>query len=375
MPFPMPTRTGDRRGVALLTTMLLVMLLLVAVTAAFTRSSSEFRTATDQTAVVDAFALAQSGLDSYLAGQPSMPTTLPDSQVFPLPGGRAVVTLRAARISGSDSTFVLISRGENTTTNRYNRTATRATRTVAQLLRRSSGSLSIPAGFTALSGFDKNGNSGSLSGVDHCTTGAAPLPSIPGVAVPQISTLNPLPMYTGHTGPINGNPDNVPVTIGTPGPSGTARNAIPVDWQGVVSQTAIVPHYYRSSTGTWTPSSPPTSGSAYPIVFIDGDYTGKFPGNEQGILIVTGNITLNGNTDWNGILLVGGTLTSNGNNTVYGAILTGLNIMLGQAVPVQAVGNGTKIYQYDSCEITNALAPFSGWQRLGNAWVDSWPSY
>ena len=90
---------------------------------------------------------------------------------------------------------------------------------------------------------------------------------------------------------------------------------------------------------------------------------------------MTGNLTLNGNTNWNGILLVGGTLTSNGNNKVYGATFTGLNIKLGMSVATQSLGNGNKTYQYDSCEIANALMPFAGWSRLGNAWVDTWPSY
>ena len=83
-----------------------------------------------------------------------------------------------------------------------------------------------------------------------------------------------------------------------------------------------------------------------------------------------------GNTDHNGIVLVGGNLTGNGNNTIYGATFMGLNIMLGQTIgSYNDIGNGTKTYQYDSCEISNALHPFAGWQRLGNATVDNWPSY
>jgi hypothetical protein len=95
----------------------------------------------------------------------------------------------------------------------------------------------------------------------------------------------------------------------------------------------------------------------------------------QGILIVTGDLTFNGSAKWNGIVLVGGTITSNGNQTVTGAVITGLNIKLGMAVPINTLGNGNKTYQYDSCDITNAMSPFSGWSRLGNATVDNWPSY
>jgi len=80
------------------------------------------------------------------------------------------------------------------------------------------------------------------------------------MAVPQISAGNINPMYSGHTNPINGNPDNIPVTIGTPGIAGTAKDAIPIDWAGIADRSAITPNYYRSPAGTWSPSSPPTEG-------------------------------------------------------------------------------------------------------------------
>jgi hypothetical protein len=371
---------SDRRGVALLTTMLLVILLLVAVVGAFTRTSGEFRTANDQASQVDALALAQSGLDRYLVAQTSLPGTLPDSQIFAMTGGRAVVTLRAVRLSANDSTFVLISRGENTSTNRYAANTATATRTVAQLLRRSSGSFETEAGFVALSGFEKNGNSGSLSGVDACTT--SPQPSIPGIAVPSDPDNPSVPWYDGHTGPIDGNPDNTPVSIGTPGTGGTAKDVVDIDWAGIVDQTSITPNFYQKTTspasGAW-PSSAEISGNNWPIVMVTGDKTignGDVPaGGGQGILIVTGNLTFNGSAKWNGIVLVGGTITSNGNQTVTGAIITGLNIKLGIEVPVNTLGNGTKLFQYDSCDVSKAMTPFAGWQRMGNATVDNWPSY
>jgi hypothetical protein len=370
----------DRRGIALLTTMLLIILLLVAIVGAFTRASGEFRTANDTASQVDALALAQSGLDRYLVAQTSLPGTLPDSQVFTMTGGRAVVTLRAARLSANDSTYVLISRGENTSTNRYAANTATAVRTVAQLLRRSSGGFTTPAGFVALSGFDKNGTSGSLSGVDACST--SPQPSIPGVAVPSDPSDPSAPWYTGHTSPIDGNPDNTPVAIGTPGTGGTAKDAVDIDWAGIVGQTSITPTYYQKTTspssGSW-PTDAQISGSNWPITMVTGDKTignSEVPsGGGQGILIVTGDLTFNGSAKWNGIVLVGGTIESNGNQTVTGAIVTGLNIKIGIAVPINTLGNGNKLFQYDSCDVANAMSPFAGWQRMGNASVDNWPSY
>ncbi|HET9134866.1 MAG TPA: hypothetical protein VFN90_11210, partial [Gemmatimonadales bacterium] len=120
-------------------------------------------------------------------------------------------------------------------------------------------------------------------------------------------------------------------------------------------------------------------GTNWPIVFVEGNKTlnnSDVPSPAgQGILIVTGDLTMNGNTKWSGIVLVGGRLTSNGNNTVLGATYSGLNIKLGQTVSTQTLGNGTKTFQYHSCHIASAMARFGGWQRMTNAWVDNWPSY
>jgi hypothetical protein len=387
-----PERDANRRGVALVTVMLLVLLLVVAIAGAFIRTSTEQRAALDATAQVDAFAIAQSGVDLYLIGHSSVPTTLPDSATYNVTGGRAVVTLRYFRrsaVSPVDTVLLITSRGE-ATGDRYNYSTSRATRTVSQLLRFAPGLLEVSGGFFALSGFDKNGNSGAMSGVDHCAVPPAPLASIPGVVVPSVAGNPATADYSGPTGPIDGNPDNTPVILGTPGPTGTAKDHLGFDWHGISQRTSITPDYYEKTVApliAWAPSAPPTSGSAWPMIFVQGDYSGKFPGNGQGIFIVTGNLTLNGNTDWSGVVLVGGTISSNGNNTVYGATYSGLNLavpaynppnaaLAGFPVPgVQALGNGSKTYQYDSCVIGKAMAQFGDWARLGNAWTDNWPSY
>ncbi|HEY4099520.1 MAG TPA: hypothetical protein VGM20_01430, partial [Gemmatimonadales bacterium] len=103
----------------------------------------------------------------------------------------------------------------------------------------------------------------------------------------------------------------------------------------------------------------------------------------QGILIITGNLTISGNSagsntegnTWDGIVLVGGTLTGNGTQTIDGAIMTGLNVITGGTPGGESVGNGTKVYQYNSCSITKALKPFGSWTRLANAKTDNYPFY
>ena len=75
------------------------------------------------------------------------------------------------------------------------------------------------------------------------------------------------------------------------------------------------------------------------------------------------------------LTLAGGNLTSNGNNTVEGAVVSGLNVELGQSLPPASVGNGTKVFQYNSCNVTRAMAQMAQLVGYSNAWVDNWPTY
>jgi hypothetical protein len=233
--------------------------------------------------------------------------------------------------------------------------------TVAQgLSSDDSAPLDLDAAFTSLSGIDKNGNSGALDGNDHCTAPGGSMPPIPGVAVPNGT-------YTGHTNPINGNPDNAPVGLGSPGPAGTAKDEVDIDWAGITAGTVLPPDFVHP---TW-----PTTGQFdnWQVVKANGDLS--LPSDGKGILIVTGNLTLSGSQRWDGLVFVGGTITSNGNNAIYGAVITGLNVKLGINVPQQAIANGNKTFQFDSCNLTRALGHIGSLQRVRNGWVDTWSSY
>lgn len=373
---PHLARRGDRRGVTLVMVMLLVCIMMLAITGALLRTNAERRNAMDGAAQVDAFAIAMDGIDRYLTGVTTLPSVLPDSQVFTVAGGRAVVTLRPVRLATTDTLLILVSRGEQTSGNRYASDAAVATRTVTQLVRWGSGKLKLPAAFVSLRGFDKNGAAGSISGVDACATAPAPLASIPGLAVPSVSTTILTPDYTGPLGVIDGSPDNQPVALGTPGPTGTAKDSIAIDWAGIRARTAITPTFYYKTTspisGHW-PASSELTGSHWPITFVEGDLS--LPSDGQGILIVTGDLTISGSDQWDGLVLVGGTITSNGNNNIAGGLFTGLNVLIGTVVPRQSVGNGTKTFQYNSCAVSKALGALGGWNRLGNARTDNYPSY
>ena len=60
------------------------------------------------------------------------------------------------------------------------------------------------------------------------------------------------------------------------------------------------------------------------------------------------------------MVLVGGALTSNGVERIDGAVIAGLNLLLGEAAGQVDLGNGNWVYQYDACNVMNALKGL-GW--------------
>lgn len=95
------------------------------------------------------------------------------------------------------------------------------------------------------------------------------------------------------------------------------------------------------------------------LTFVDGNIT-LGPGNPtgQGTLIVTGNLTLDGNFNWNGVILVLGAgsvyRSGGGHGNIYGAIFvakfpkTGLTTDVFQAPTFDTSGGGTSNIQYSS---------------------------
>ena len=359
----MSVRPG-RRGSALAMTIIVIAIMGVAVAITFARLSSERRINADGQAQVDAFTVAQSAIDNYLSTRNSKPGASQDTTYTNLSGGTATVSLRMLRESTTTllpAVYVITARGSSTGAIRYDSRTPPAERQVATYALWTPAPLDLDAAITSLGGMDKAGGAGSMNGTDACGVN----PAIPGVAVASGTGVNGT-NYTGATGPIDGNPDNTPVNLGTSGPGGTAKDQVTIDWNGIVNGSVLPPNYIYP---TWPTASQMAN---WPVIRANGDLT--LPGNGQGILIVTGNLTINGSNTWQGLILVGGTVTSNGSNTNRGAVVAGLNTKLGQN-PGQSSMNGTKSYQYDSCALTRALGKIGSIQRVRNGWTDTWSSY
>jgi hypothetical protein len=355
----------ERRGFAIPIAILVIAVLTIMLAGGFSLVSAERRSVSDQKSQISAFRIAEQGLeiylvrrDSLLAGDPNY-TVIPgakDSVRIMMTGGYADVSLTRLRPPTGSQSGLYIARSRGTETANVYAGTPQGVRTVAQYVLWESAPMQVLAGWTALSGFQKNGAAGTLSGVDLCKDSVARA----GVIVPNS------PGYTGNTSAPAGNP---PIQV-------LPADSIHIDWNAIVNGNAITPTI-TIPPGSWpgaalTAAFADTTSTYYPIIRVNSDWT--LPTSGRGMLIVTGSLTINGSNGWYGVVLVGNDLVSNGTNGIYGATVSGLNIKLGTYVPA-STGNGTKTYQYSSCEVAKATMSSGHLVTLPNTWVDNWVEY
>jgi hypothetical protein len=213
--------TNRREGFAIPMAIMVIGFLSVSLMAAFGRVEAEHRVTTNRNTMVDAFSLAQTGLERFVStrgalGFTSTPPAAAESTTITLTGGSAQVVLTQVR-SGTNPMYVIRSTGITTAPALSGFLPAR--HTVAMYYRWNPGSMDVYAGWTSLTGNQKNGNSGELSGIDNCGS----QPNVAGVATP--------------TGQWSANGGFTPQ--GTPGhqPMGTQAQmaaVIDIDWAGIV---------------------------------------------------------------------------------------------------------------------------------------------
>ena len=361
----MPNRIHSRAGFALPMVILVMLVLTVGLTGSFAFITSERRVIDNITQQNNAFLTAQSGLDEFLwnrggLGFSGMPGAT-ETDTLNIRDGTAEVVLERLRpeVGGDPAIYVIRSTGVIPGPRTQDPDARR---TVAQMAEWQSATMTAKAGWMSLTGLHKNGNSGTISGVDRC--GAQP--SVDGISVPE----DPGFTATGGFEPEGDLPveewDEIEELI----------QELNIDWPGIVNMTSITPDVVLPG-GSW----PSFSNSDYwPIIHVTGDYS--LPSTGRGILIVTGgSLVINGSKTWDGLALVGEHITSNGNGTINGATYTGLDAILApdpqqwaEDLGKNSVGNGNKKFQYDSCMIGSAMESFGGLRVLDNTWMDNWPA-
>src|SRR3954465_11355727 len=220
----------ERRGFAIPIAILVIAVLTILIAGGFSLVSAERRSVADQKSQISAFRIAEQGLelllirrDSLLINQPgySKVPGAKDSIRININGGYADVSLTRIRpVRGSQSGLYVIRSKGTETAGAYAGTP-QGVRTVAQYVLWEPAPMQVLAGWTALSGLQKNGAAGTLGGVDACGDSAA----VAGVGVP----VNP--GYTGNTSAASGSPaiDSIP------------PDSVHIDWNGIVNANAITP--------------------------------------------------------------------------------------------------------------------------------------
>lgn len=373
---------SNRRGFALPLTILVLTVVTVALCAGFILVNAERRTVDDQQAQAHALGIAQQGMDLYLR-HPENPNFRPGRTIHLPPnnydtawvpvntsGDTAIVIPRLLRVStltNVDTLYVISSLGFQGGGVVFG--TPKARRAVSEVASWTGSSVPVKAGWLSLTGISKNGVSGTLSGLDAalpaCASG-----NVAGVSVP--TRVNGQVGYQGPSDPLSGSPALDSTSLGSSPQAGANIIAqTGLDWANW-SQGLNLANVWRvgDHNGTFPSFSDP---SYYPIIYVNGDLP-DLP-NGRGLLIVSGNLTMNGNTHWDGIVLVGGGVTANGNDNVQGAVLSGLNIMTNPLgpTPIASLGNGTKTIQYNSCEVKKALQGTRALVPRRGTWTDNWP--
>ena len=378
-----PSLVQDRRGVTLATSLLLILLLTVAVVAAFVRTSGDRRTTLDQVAAVDAYAVAQNGVDRFLTVRTTEPTTFPDSVNLTVPGGTAAVVLRQLRAKDVNTPGLYSGTSTGWTTgNRYDARAARAYRTVTQLVEWSEATLNGNAALTSLNGIDQQGQPATYDGRDVCDGVQQPSSNwVPGLQMVDASDFE----KKSNAAPpeIYGSAGNTIVDMGT---LADALDQIGFIWDNVTAMVGALPNVVNVPPTNNTDDFndfvfPPKNQQPWPILMVDNaggsTYTANAPGH--GILVVTGDFATSGNAfTWEGLVLVGGKMTVNGNSTWTGSVFAGLNNddpNNPDVVFPDNLINGNKTFQYSACSVTRALTAFAGWSKIPNARADNVPSY
>jgi hypothetical protein len=356
---------GARKGVALVLALVLVVILSVAAASALAMVGSERRVVEDQEAAASAHAMARSAYDQFLANPSGFlpaftPTTFagPDSAQFTFSDGYAWVSVQRVRPTvGSSLPLFLVRSRAVRTIDRPVRTPV-AERVFAQYAQWQDGEMPAMAAWTSLGGLVKNGGSGTISGADNCG-GSSP---VAGVAVPNT------PGYSQNGG--SSVPSGSPNILNM-GTQTQANGMVGINWATILGGMSLSADVVIPGSAWPTFTSP----TYWPVIYVDQTATFALPSSGRGMLIVKNSMTISGSLTWDGIILVGNTLTSNGTNTIKGALVTGLNALLGQAVGVSDVGNGTKTIKFDSCNVSDATKRVTGLAPIRNSGADNWKSY
>ena len=415
-----------REGFALPLAIMVLALLSIGLVAGFAMSTSEQAATSSQRAQARAYSFAQSGLEAFLTQRkefrpgctPSAPYNAAqaaacafcpqcwlanaapmnasvNANLDTLPTVAESVTV--AFTAGTDTlgqafiraipVWVNVATGRgtyfvtSTGTDRKSRIGTganttrTASRSVGVYVTWSRATMNVMGALVSFSGIVKEGT-GQISGVDQCGADT----NVVGINVPAEESVK-----------LNGAAKTF-VPAGNP-PYDTLKTfsqdsaATKLDWAGISSGTTMPADVNITTSGSTAFPSTGTFASDtnyWPVIHVfnrstTGGWNSTYtlPNQGRGILIVDGNLNINGSNQWDGVVLVGGQLTSNGNNVTSGTVMAGLNRLIGIAADAveDADLNGTKSYMYNSCSVKKATSSMARYTMVPNTWMDNVAQY
>lgn len=328
---------GGQDGFALLAALVGLLGVTALATGGWILSNAEHGSSRAFRGSVDAFYVAESGLHRFLSENQGIP---PATTQYAIAGGTATVRAWPLAYDAKGRELYLVTSAASL--------GDGASRRVSRVAMLDPFVANVPGTLVSANGVKKNGSSGTIDGADGSSAGDCPVggrPTGPGIYVKDDGQ----PGY-----------DDVPSTVPEGNPPLEERSdplaPLGVDWQAVVEGRRLAPDYRVSEDG-W-PNFSSLAADDYPVVYADDPAGHSVDGDDdgRGLLVVRGDLDMNGSFRWDGLVLVGGAIISDGNQTVTGGVVTGLNETLGPSVDVQKtdLGNGNMTYGYDACEIWRA---------------------
>ena len=315
---------------------------------------------------VDATAIAQSGLQTYLAtvnADACFRAIRPvdgDSVRINVTGGYANVIAHVLQEPADtiNGTYTYVVRSTGFVIEPTAGTDPLARHTIAQFANWQRGMILTPAAFTAANGLAvaNPAGTGEFVGVDLAAPGCQ-LPDVPAIRVPAGQSPSPLPHLTSGSVP----------NILEGGTELDVANQTGIDWASVLAG-GIVPDY--TTIQTWD--------ATFPVMLVMGNATLNVADTWcYGTLIVTGDLTFTGTRlQWDGVILVGGRIIfSNTDARMDGMVVSGLNKQTGGTANQGDLNDDNVDIDFHSDNIRRAMQSFAGFVPITNAWADNWATY
>jgi hypothetical protein len=351
----MSRMTIRRGGFALPIAVFAIVIIGALVAGAFFASTQEFRIGTNTLQQTRALGAAEFGLNQTMANwNPRWNTTMTRGQVqtvTPASSDGSVSSVRVTRLS--DQAFLVASEGSSG----------QARRRTARLLVLNVPQLNILAALTAR-GATKIGGSSYINGNDHTYTGwncPAPGAALPGIATEDTTDITRSGCKDYSC--VEGNPKVTQNAAA--GDTNTYFNYGSLDWKQLTAMATKIASGSKTILPTmiggqcdlndpnnWGEPIKANGGPCldyYPIIYAPGDVTLN-GGRGQGILLVEGDLSVQGGFEFYGPVIVRGTLKTAGTGGHFNGGVLAANVELDQNVVI-----GNAVISFSRCAILKAL--------------------